>query len=334
MEKNYILLALKKLLNVKSNNSLFVVLSSDDEKTLSIIMDTCDELRFKDVYYEFYDEEPNRQKWGEYIEKGANFLFIINDNFNNTFSQTIMEAFTRNEIDISYTVIPTFDKLKESSKDISFLKSNNYIEKFNDSMRDLSKLKNKLLDYNLKKLLIKSYGNVEIEADYNNTIIHPLINKKLTRYPNYPLELVFDEESCNGYINAAFDTYIHGERIKDLRVIVKDGHVIDYDCVRGKSIDFNKVVDFFKGSKKPKIYSLGINYTCPSFMDYNLTNNFVIDEVNTTYILIKDNEGSCVYLPIRYQKLYVDAVSKNGDIIELYDSSKMDNKVYSKKLLK
>lgn len=330
MELNYLTLALKKFLNIKKGDSLFISLSKEDVRILNLLIDICVDLKINDVYYEFYEEEPNKQKWGKYIEKDSKFLFIINNSFNNTFAQIIMDAFEREEIDIKYTSMPPLEILLNSNHDTSFLYDKHYIEKFNSEMRKLSIEKSKIQSEKFKRLIVTSYGNVEFEVDFESKIDIPLKDKRLVKYPFHPLEYVFKNDSCTGYVDASDDTYILGNKIKDLRLDIKDGKIIDFDFRITKDTNREKIDNFFKKSKFPYIYSLGLTVPNTDYYSYRQSNNQLIDDVDKPYLLIKNTENARIYLPIFFNHLYVDGVTCDGSIREIYNS----DKVFTKKLLK
>ncbi len=325
MEKNYLMLIVKKFLNIKNTDSLFISLSIDDINMLDLLIDILKSLKIDDIYYEFYEDEPNKPIWGKYIEKNAKFLFIVNNNFNDTFASIIMNAFEKEEIDINYTSIPSYSILKESSCDINFLSDKRYIELFNESMKELSKKKTEIQNANLKRLILKSYGNAKLEVEFEGRINLPLKNKKITRYPYIPLEYIFKDKTCNGYVDASSFTYILGEKVEDLRIIIKEGYVIDFDCKRDKKTNWEKIENFFKKSKFPYVYALGVVNDDTS--DLILTGTQLIDDVTRTYLLIKNDDGDSIYLPISHNRLYIDGLTSNGEYKELYNSDKLIKKL-------
>lgn len=332
--ENYIYLVLKKGLNIKKNDSIFISLASNDSYLIQILNKIKQNLKLDNIFYNFYDIDSNKQEWGEYIEKNSKFLFIINDKFKYTFSEVIYNAYSRKEIDIDYLAIPSPSILFKDKENTKFLKYNNFIEEYNKDIKDLEKISNQIKNLDLKMLFINSFDDVELVSNLSKQCNLPVNNKKMVRYPMNSVELILAKNDCRGFIDASGPTFINGELVNSLRLDIKDGIIVDFD------LDFHSLKDDIKKERILSLlnkrnfieaYAVGLIDNNTKFYNEDMTNNFVLDDVAHPYILFKSKDLDSIYVPIDYHFLCINGVNNNGNTINLYSDNQILPKIYIKK---
>ena len=108
--KNYFKVLLEGCLKVEKGDNLFISLSYKDKSFIESLVEASYELGVSDLNITYY-ELNDTKVWTRYINDGAKFLFLVNENWLGTLSSRIASGFRNGEIPIDYTIAPSLPAL-------------------------------------------------------------------------------------------------------------------------------------------------------------------------------------------------------------------------------
>lgn len=323
--QNYAKMLLVKCLNVNKKDSLFISISSKNTKFANILKNQAEKLGIKDIYIYFHNEPGDIKKWGEYIENNSRFLFIVDDDWYDTVSYAVYNGFSRGEIDIIYTVSIDYRTLSNNSKMI--LRNIESIVDYNIEMSKNAKLGTTIKNFRLNQLFARTLCGTKLRMQFNNNIKSPVFNKRMNRYPNYALEFMPVSDTVEGYIEATKTTYYGKHAIEGLRLIIKNGIVVDFDSEN----EHEFVNEIFKKSNFYRVQAIGlVGKEVELYNNIGTYGNFVLDKTSNPYILLCSGEGDNIYVPIESESLQIYGFNSSKEVI-IYENEDYSQKVKTKK---
>lgn len=336
MEKriSYMNVLLKNGLNIKKNNSLFISIPNKHKYMAIELEYIARSFGVEDIFI-FYNDISCQNKMAEYIDKGAKFLFFTSED-NESLNMQIINDIINNDLGIDYTVaiLPTHESITD--KDLykySSINSEDAVMDWNKMISSNSKMVSQIRNFKLNMLKVESLNDTNITMKLTGNILGNSETKKMRLFPNYKIEIVPVEGTANGYVNATMPVMINNVVVEELRLFLRNGHVVDYDCSTGAK----EASVFFNPYFNPMLDSVGlIDKEAPTYDKYTTFNNIVLDRTSKPYILVSSydeekDEKQQLFIPIASKCLKVVGYNEDGKNMSIYEDEGFSKKITLKK---
>lgn len=331
---SYAEVLLRNGLNINKKDSLFISIPSTSSELAIALINQAKKIGIDDLYVYYNDISSKDNHLTDYITKRAKFLFFTSGN-DDSLNMNMIYDLVNNDVDLKYTIalLPNSNNL--SIDDIFYYSSmdeNNPLGTCKKSNSNNDRIVSQIKNFKLNKMKIESLKDTCLTMDLNGEVLGNSNLKGMRFFPNYKVELIVKPESTEGFITAGTTTFKNSV-IEELRLSIKKGKVVDYDCATS-FVSAKEILDL---SKKPTVEAVGlISSDSPTYMKYGVHNNLVLDRTSSPYILIssydeKNDEKGYLVVPIGSGLLKVTGYNENSKAISLYEEENFSKKIIPKK---
>lgn len=313
--KNYFKVLLQGCLKVEKGDKLFVSLSYKDKALIDDLLEVSYGIGIDDILIDYY-ENNDRNSWGRYIENGAKFLFLVGDNFTNTFASRILNGFRTEDIGIDYLAAPTYEVLSRYV-DASKYISDDALISFSKDNSGYNKRLTTFKNYKFNEFLISSLTDVKLRLDFNNDFKYCRTGV-INLFPYYGIDLIPYNSSVNGYIDASMPTFIDGEKVDGLRLSIERSSIVDFDSDNNHEV----LKETFKRRQECKVESISIIGSDTPLHGYSGTND-VLEMSANSYITLTIGDSKKIYVPIESKSLSILGMTNSGSKVKVYDKERI-----------
>jgi len=327
----YIEVLLRNGLNVKKRDSLLISIPNTERELALEIEKKAKELGIDDIYIFYNNLSSKNNKIAEYIEKHAKFLLFTAENKDNLNMQMINDILN-NDMGIDYTiaVLPGSEFISEDELYYySSISDKDAVIEWNKKISNNSKIVSQIKNFKLNTLKVESLLDTELTMRLSSEVFGNSQTNRMRLFPNYKVEIIPEKDTANGFITATAPITIGTTMVDELRLAIKNGRVIDYDCVSGNE-EIKKVLDTHFA---PIVEAIGlIDKEEPTYRKYSKFNNIVLDRTSNPYVLIssydaKNDEKNYLFVPIGNGSLKVTGCNEKGKNIPIYEEEGFSKKI-------
>jgi hypothetical protein len=329
----YIEVLLKSGLNVKKRDILLISISNAGKELALEIEKKAKELGLEDIYIFYNDISSEKNRIADYIEKRAKFLFFTEENKDNL-NMRMVNDILNNDMGIDYTVavLPSNNFINEDDLYYySSISEKDAVIEWNKKISTNNKIISKIKNFNLNTLKVENLLDTELTMRLSSEIAGNSEYGKMRLFPNYKVEIIPEKDSVNGFIAATIPTTIGTTTVDELRLSIRNGKVIDYDCASNND-EIKKVLDT---NFTPVVEAIGlIDKEETTYRKYGRFNNIVLDRTSNPYVLISsydsiNDERNYLYVPIGTGSLKVTGSNETGKNIYIYEEEGFSKKIMS-----
>lgn len=329
----YIEVLLKNGLNVKKRDSLLISIPSAGKELALEIEKKAKELGLEDINIFYNDVSGEKNKIAEYIEKHAKFLFFTEENKDNL-NMRMVNDILNNDLGIDYTIAVLSSNNFINEDDLYYYSSiseKDAVIEWNKKISTNNKIISKIKNFKLNTLKVESLLDTELTMRLSSQISGNSEYGKMRLFPNYKVEIIPEKDSVNGFVTATIPATIGTTKVEELRLFIKNGKVIDYDCASGNG-EIKKALD---ANFTPVVEAIGlIDKDEKTYRKYDRFNNVVLDRTSSPYVLISsydsiNDERNYLYVPIGTGSLKVTGSNETGKNIYIYEEEGFSEKIMS-----
>lgn len=327
----YIEVLLRNGLNIKKKDSLLISVPNTGRELALEIEKRAKELGIEDIYIFYNNLKNGNNRIPEYIEKHAKFLFFTSENRNDLNTEMVNDILN-NDIGIEYTVavLPSHEFITEDELyNYSSITEKDAVVEWNKKISSNNKIVSQIKNFKLNTLKVESLLDTELTMRLSPEVFGNSYASKMRLFPNYKVELIPQEDSVNGFISATGPITIGNTSVEELRLVVKNGHVVDYDYASGNE-EIKRILD---SHFTPTVEAIGlIDKEEPTYQKYTKFNNLVLDRTSNPYVLIssydaENDERNYLFVPIGNGSLKVTGCNENGKNIPIYEAEGFSKKI-------
>lgn len=316
--ENYFKVLLKGCLKLEKGDKLFVTMSYNDQKFIDCLLDVCYEMEIDDISIDYYENNDSRA-WGNYIESGAKFLFLINKNFYNTLANRILNGFRCEDIGIDYLAAPTFEMLSKYDHNYGYMMNSDALINFSKDNSMYNKKLTTFKNYKFNELLISSLSGISLKLEFDNDFKYRRTGV-INMFPYYGIDLLPYRDIVKGYVDASKPTMIDGNPVEGLRLVIENGAIVDFDSDNNHEL----LKETFRRKSTCKVESVSLIGSDTPLYNYLGTYNHDVFDMNAnSYITLVLSDLRKIYVPIESKSLSVIGITNNGSKVRIYEKERM-----------
>lgn len=341
----YIQILFSYALNIQEGDRLFVCLPNTQKDFAWQLEQIARDMGVVDIDIYYHNLARSCDRIDDALEKNAKFLFFTSENDNSEYMKMVRDFVTiHSDVDYTVAVLPSkkwayqtirehnesYDVLEDILYHYSSMNGNDPYIDWSQILADNERKMGMIRNFKINRFLVSDLQDTNLSFRFSNQMKGISDGGKIRFFPNYKLELLPDENTVNGYITSLQDIVIDGVAITDLRLLVQNGDIIDYDCTSGYDI----AQKLFQNNHHAYVRSVGlVDQDAPLYSAYGESNNFVLDRTSTSSVSIlywDENLNSYreILIPIGSQTLKVIGVNDYDKEKFIYEKQGFHKKLF------